>query len=480
MLREYAPYSTQDGFAEPFNEKKTWTNYYRGVTNVTHIYYGTEYPMAKTKPSALKGHDKVSSKTKISIVGLGYVGLPLAVALARSFDVIGFDVNKERVRELRQGFDRTMEIDTPNLRASSMRFSTDINDTRDADIHIVTVPTPVDENDKPDLTPLKGACSAVGPVLKQGAIVVVESTVYPGVTEDVCGPLLEETSGMTSGEDFYLGYSPERINPGDKVHTVDKIIKVVSAQTDEVTDILADVYGSATTGGTYRARNIKTAEAAKVIENAQRDINIAFVNEATMIFQKLGISAYDVLETAGTKWNFLNFTPGLVGGHCIGVDPFYLAHRANEVGHFADLILTGRRINENMGKFIADSVHDNLDGKSKILVLGVTFKENVPDIRNTKVVDIIRVLREHGHDVDVHDPLADKDEAQQFLDIDIIESLSDLHGYDAIVAAVAHSVYRDLSTSAIEEMLGGKGLLADVKGIWRETEFSPSIKRWQL
>ena len=480
MLREYAPYSTQDEFAEPFNEKKTWTNYYRGVTNVTHIYYGTEYPMAKTKPSALKGHDKVSSKTKISIVGLGYVGLPLAVALARSFDVIGFDVNKERVKELRQGFDRTMEIDTPNLRASSMRFTTDINDTRDADIHIVTVPTPVDENDKPDLTPLKGACSAVGPVLKQGAIVVVESTVYPGVTEDVCGPLLEETSGMTSGEDFYLGYSPERINPGDKVHTVDKIIKVVSAQTDEVTDILADVYGSATTGGTYRARNIKTAEAAKVIENAQRDINIAFVNEATMIFQKLGISAYDVLETAGTKWNFLNFTPGLVGGHCIGVDPFYLAHRANEVGHFADLILTGRRINENMGKFIADSVHDNLDGKSKILVLGVTFKENVPDLRNTKVVDIIRVLREHGHEVDVHDPLADKDEAQQFLDIDIIESLSDLHGYDAILAAVAHSVYRDLSTSAIEEMLDGEGLLADVKGIWRETEFSPSIKRWQL
>tara|TARA_R110002110_G_scaffold74996_6_gene198309 strand:+ start:11979 stop:13289 length:1311 start_codon:yes stop_codon:yes gene_type:complete len=436
--------------------------------------------MAKTKPAALKGHDKVSSKTKISIVGLGYVGLPLAIALARSFDVIGFDVNKERVKELRQGFDRTMEIDTPNLRASSVRFTTDVNDTRDADIHIVTVPTPVDENDKPDLSPLKGACAAIGPVLKDGAIVVVESTVYPGVTEDVCGPLLEETSGLTSGEGFYLGYSPERINPGDKVHTVDKIIKVVSAQTDEVTDILADIYGSATTGGTYRARNIKTAEAAKVIENAQRDINIAFVNEATMIFQKLGISAYDVLETAGTKWNFLNFTPGLVGGHCIGVDPFYLAHRANEVGHFADLILTGRRINENMGKFIADSVHGNLDGKSKILILGVTFKENVPDLRNTKVVDIIRVLREHGHQVDVHDPLADKHEAQQFLNIDIIESLSDLRGYDAIVAAVAHSVYRDLSPAALEEMLGGDGLLADVKGIWRNTEFSPTIKRWQL
>ena len=278
--------------------------------------------MVHTAPAALKGGNKVSGKTKISIVGLGYVGLPLAVALARSFDVVGYDVNENRVKELRQGHDRTMEIDTPSLRASSVRFTTDINDTRDADIHIVTVPTPVDEDDKPDLNPLKGACEAVGPVLKKGAIVVVESTVYPGVTEDVCGPILEETSGMTSGTDFYLGYSPERINPGDKVHTVDKIIKVVSGQTDEVTNILADIYGAATTGGTYRARNIKTAEAAKVIENAQRDINIAFVNEATMIFQKLGISAYDVLETAGTKWNFLNFPPGLVGGHCIGVDPF--------------------------------------------------------------------------------------------------------------------------------------------------------------
>ncbi|MAL79159.1 MAG: UDP-N-acetyl-D-galactosamine dehydrogenase [Sneathiella sp.] len=436
--------------------------------------------MVHTAPAALKGGNKVSVKTKISIVGLGYVGLPLAVALARSFDVIGYDVNANRVKELRQGHDRTMEIDTPSLRASSVRFTTDINDTRDADIHIVTVPTPVDEDDKPDLNPLKGACEAVGPVLKKGAIVVVESTVYPGVTEDVCGPILEETSGMTSGADFYLGYSPERINPGDKVHTVDKIIKVVSGQTEEVTDILADVYGAATTGGTYRARNIKTAEAAKVIENAQRDINIAFVNEATMIFQKLGISAYDVLETAGTKWNFLNFTPGLVGGHCIGVDPFYLAHRANEVGHFADLILTGRRINENMGRFIAESVHSNLSGKSKILVLGVTFKENVPDLRNTKVVDIIQVLRELGHEVDVHDPLADKDEASQFLDIDLIENLSDLKGYDAIVGAVAHSVYRDLSPAALEEMVGGNGLLADVKGIWRNTEFSPAIKRWQL
>lgn len=417
---------------------------------------------------------------KISVVGLGYVGLPLAVALARSFDVIGFDVNEARVSELRHGLDRTFEVDAPSLRASSMRFTMDVADTHDADIHIITVPTPVDQENKPDLEPLKAACVAVGGVLKKGAIVVVESTVYPGVTEDVCGPILADTSGLISGEEFYLGYSPERINPGDKVHTVDRIIKVVSGQTEEVTDILVDMYGAATSGGTFRARNIKTAEAAKVIENAQRDINIAFVNEATMIFQKLGISAYDVLETAGTKWNFLNFTPGLVGGHCIGIDPFYLAHRANEVGHFADLILTGRRINESMGKFIADRIHANLIGTSKILILGLTFKENVPDLRNTKVKDIITVLRDLGHQVDVHDPLADKGDAQQFLDIDLIESLSDLRGYDAIIGAVAHSVYRDLSPAAIEAMMVEEGLVADIKGIWRDTVFSPQIRRWQL
>ncbi|WP_373085991.1 nucleotide sugar dehydrogenase [Sneathiella sp.] len=436
--------------------------------------------MARTIPAALDGSDKMSSRTKISVVGLGYVGLPLAVALARSFDVIGFDVNEARVSELRHGLDRTFEVDAPSLRASSMRFTMDVADTRDADIHIITVPTPVDQENKPDLEPLKAACVAVGGVLKKGAIVVVESTVYPGVTEDVCGPILAETSGLISGEEFYLGYSPERINPGDKVHTVDRIIKVVSGQTEEVTDILVDMYGAATSGGTFRARNIKTAEAAKVIENAQRDINIAFVNEATMIFQKLGISAYDVLETAGTKWNFLNFTPGLVGGHCIGIDPFYLAHRANEVGHFADLILTGRRINESMGKFIADRIHANLIGTSKILILGLTFKENVPDLRNTKVKDIITVLRDLGHQVDVHDPLADKGDAQQFLDIDLIESLSDLRGYDAIIGAVAHSVYRDLSPAAIEAMMVEEGLVADIKGIWRDTVFSPQIRRWQL
>lgn len=436
--------------------------------------------MANSSPAALHDLEKVSNKTTISIVGLGYVGLPLAIALARKFTVIGYDVHEERVQELRQGTDRTFEIEPPLLRASSMVFTTKIEDIADADVHIITVPTPVDDNNKPDLRPLEGACSYVGSIMKRGAIVVVESTVYPGVTEDICGPLLEKCSGMVSGQDFYLGYSPERINPGDKVHTVDKIIKVVSGQTTEITDILSDIYGAATSGGIFRARNIKTAEAAKVIENAQRDINIAFVNEATMIFQKLGISAYDVLETAGTKWNFLNFTPGLVGGHCIGIDPFYLAHKADEVGHFADLILTGRRINESMGNFIAESVDTKLEGNCKILVLGLTFKENVPDLRNTKITDIISRLRELGHKVDIHDPLADKEEARQFLDIDLIESLSKLNGYDAIIGAVAHTVYTNLSTSALEGMMTKKGLLADVKGIWRNTEFSSNIKRWQL
>jgi len=437
-------------------------------------------PISNVTPSALKGRDAIANDTNISVVGLGYVGLPLAVALSRKFNVIGFDISTSRVSELKDGYDRTFEIEAPILRASSMSYTTDISETKGADIHIITVPTPVDEYNKPDLTPLESACKAIGPNLKKGAIVVVESTVYPGVTEDVCGPVLEEFSSLKCGEDFYLGYSPERINPGDKVHTVDKIIKVVAGQTEQVADILEDLYGAATTGGTFRARNIKTAEAAKVIENAQRDINIAFVNEATMIFQKLGISAYDVLETAGTKWNFLNFTPGLVGGHCIGIDPFYLAHKANEVGHDPDLILTGRRINESMGQFIADSIDKHLSGAGRILVLGLTFKENVPDLRNTKVREVITGLEAKGHQVDVHDPLADKAEAQQFFDIDLKENLSNLDGYDAIVGAVAHSVYGDMSINALEGMLSPGGIIADVKGIWRNVDFSDNVRRWQL
>ncbi|WP_169543909.1 nucleotide sugar dehydrogenase [Sneathiella aquimaris] len=436
--------------------------------------------MSVIRPTALSDGSIVGSHTVISVVGLGYVGLPLAVALAKQFKVVGFDISEGRIEELRGGYDRTFEIETPVLRASSMSFTTDICETQDADIHIITVPTPVDSDDKPDLEPLRQACRAVGPILKKGAIVVVESTVYPGVTEEVCGPILAEQSGLTCGQDFFLGYSPERINPGDKVHTVDKIIKVIAGQNDTVSDILEQVYGAATTGGTFRARNIKTAEAAKVIENAQRDINIAFVNEATMIFQKLGISAYDVLETAGTKWNFLNFTPGLVGGHCIGIDPFYFAHRAAEVGADPDLILTGRRINESMGRFIAGSVDKLLAKNSKILILGLTFKENVPDLRNTKITDIVTGLQESGHRVDVHDPLADKADAQQFFNIDLIENLNSLQGYDAVVGAVAHSVYQDLSPVAIEGLINPGGLVADIKGMWRDREFSEQTVRWQL
>ncbi len=436
--------------------------------------------MTMTLPSALDAEQNIDKNMKISVVGLGYVGLPLAVALSRQFNVIGFDISKDRVSELEAGHDRTMEIDPPVLRASTVTYTTDIAQTAEADLHIVTVPTPVDEGNKPDLKPLESACKAIAPIMKKGSIVVVESTVYPGVTEDVCGPILEAGSGLVCGQDFYLGYSPERINPGDRVHTVDKIIKVIAGQTEQVADILEVVYGAATTGGTFRARNIKTAEAAKVIENAQRDINIAFINEATMIFQKLGISAYDVLETAGTKWNFLNFTPGLVGGHCIGIDPFYLAHRATEVGHDPDLILTGRRINESMAGFIAGSVGSRIPAGSKILVLGLTFKENVPDLRNTKITEIVSGLQELGHSVDVHDPLADKAEAQQFFGIDLIGTLANLQGYDAIVGAVAHSVYKELSDVALESIIKPGGLIADVKGIWRGRELSEATKRWQL
>lgn len=436
--------------------------------------------MTQTVPSALGTTGVVGPDTKIAVIGLGYVGLPLAVALARSFDVTGYDVNEDRVTELARAHDRTFEIDPPVLRASSMHLTTSLADIADADIHIVTVPTPVDKDDRPDLNPLITACSQIGGVLKKGAIVIVESTVYPGVTEDECGPILEKSSNMICGSDFYLGYSPERINPGDKIHTVDTIIKVIAGQTDQVAGIMEDVYGKVTTGGTFRARNIKTAEAAKVIENAQRDINIAFINEATMIFQKLGISAYDVLETSATKWNFLNFTPGLVGGHCIGIDPFYLAHSATAAGHDPDLILTGRRINQSMGAFIASAVSVRLAPKSDILILGLTFKENVPDIRNTKIKDIVSDLEQAGHRVTIHDPMADRDEARTFLDIDLVENLADLDRFDAVVGAVAHDVYKDMSVPVIEKMIKPGGLVADVKGIWRHHRFSDATKRWQL
>jgi len=340
---------------------------------------------------------------RIGVVGLGYVGLPLAIALARHFPVTGFDISARRVTELRDGTDRTDEVPREVLRASALKVTSEAAEITGSDVFIVTVPTPVTPENKPDLSAVRSACETVGKCLGKGAIVVFESTVYPGVTEDICGPALQKASGLVCGRDFFLGYSPERINPGDREHTVDRITKVIAGQTPAVVDVLRTVYGAVTNGNVFAAKNIKTAEAAKVIENAQRDINIAFINEVTMIFQKLELSAHDVLEAAGTKWNFLRFTPGLVGGHCIGVDPFYLAHRALEVGHEPEIILAGRRINDSMGAFVARRVHEQVQTRSRILVLGLTFKENVPDLRNSKVVDIVAELRRCGHEIVVHE-----------------------------------------------------------------------------
>lgn len=420
--------------------------------------------------------------SRIVVVGLGYVGLPLAIALAKKFPVTGLDISKTRIEELKSGFDRTEEIDTERLKASSIELSSDLEDIKDACVYIVTVPTPVNDDNSPDLGPVRSSCEMLGKVIGKGSIIVFESTVYPGVTEELCGPVLEEISGLKCGQDFYLGYSPERINPGDKEHTVDKITKVISGQTPEVVDVLADLYGAVTSGGTFAAASIRAAEAAKVIENAQRDINIAFVNEITMIFQKLGISVYDVLEAAGTKWNFLNFTPGLVGGHCIGVDPYYLAERARQVNHDPRIILSGRAINDSMADFVAERVCGQLSGAGKILVLGLTFKENCPDLRNTKVVDLIQGLRRRGFSVDVHDSAADPAEAKQFFNIDLVPSLDDLedHAYVSVIGVVPHAPYLELNGADFERLLEPGGLIADVKAIWKDIDKPQHLRKWQL
>jgi UDP-N-acetyl-D-glucosamine/UDP-N-acetyl-D-galactosamine dehydrogenase len=424
-------------------------------------------------------------KPRIAVIGLGYVGLPLAVALARHFQVLGFDINQERVKELKSGVDRTNEVEPDVLKEVKLKVSAETSDLRGHDVYIITVPTPVDESNRPDLGPVKSACRTVGKAMGKGAIVVLESTVYPGVTEDICGPLLAEISGLKCGKDFFLGYSPERINPGDREHTVDRITKVVSCQTPEVAEKLAHIYGKATTGGAFMAANIKTAEAAKVIENAQRDINIAFINEVTMIFNRLGISVFDVLDAARTKWNFLPFTPGLVGGHCIGVDPFYLADLAQRLGHHPEVILAGRRINDSMGGYVADRIARKLAGRgratdAKILVLGLTFKENVPDLRNSKVIDIIRGLNEWGHKVDVHDPHADPEEAKHEYGVKLMGSLNGKKGYDCIVGAVSHKEYAAFKDADFKALLGKTGLVADVKGMWRKREMPAGIERWQI
>ena len=422
---------------------------------------------------------------QIAVVGLGYVGLPLAVALARSFPVVGFDVNVERVRELKSGVDRTREVKRDSLKGSTLSFSADTVDIENANLYIITVPTPVATNKKPDLTAVRVASKMVGEVISEGAIVVYESTVYPGVTEDICGPILAQVSGLECGKDFFLGYSPERINPGDQEHTVNKITKVVAAQNPEVLEQLCAVYSAITSGGVFPAADIKTAEAAKVIENAQRDINIAFVNEVATIFQKMGISIHEVLEAASTKWNFLDFRPGLVGGHCIGVDPFYLAHAAVSVGHHPEMVLAGRRINDAMGPYVAECIASELaqQGRgagSRVLVLGLTFKENVPDLRSSRVIDIITALKARGFEVDVHDCFADVEEAKHEYNVDLMSSLYGASGYHCVVGAVAHKEYADFKAADFVRLAASEALVADVKGIWRTIDLPDEYRRWQL
>lgn len=431
---------------------------------------------------------------KIAVIGLGYVGLPLAIALASKFDVTGFDINVSRIAELEQGYDRTAEIETDIIRASVLKVTLDPRQLKNHGIYIVTVPTPVDCNNKPDFQALLEASASVGKVMPEGAIVVFESTVYPGVTEDICGPALEKASGLVCGKDFYLGYSPERINPGDREHTVEKITKIVAGQTPEVTQKLAQIYGALNNNNIYIAANIKTAEAAKVIENTQRDINIAFMNEIAVIFSKLGLSVYDVLEAAGTKWNFMPFSPGLVGGHCIGVDPYYLAECAKKNGQNPEVILAGRRINDSMSDFVATQIHAQLNtilayGKpADVLVLGLTFKENVPDLRNSKVINLIKRLQSYGHNVVVHDPLADGKDAKKYYDIDLISAWDDLvnlkegnaSAYDCMIGAVPHNVYKDFTPEIFSRLLKPGGIVADIKRTWTCAHLPSNLQYWTL
>ncbi|WMV76108.1 nucleotide sugar dehydrogenase [Geobacillus thermodenitrificans] len=423
---------------------------------------------------------------KIAVVGLGYVGLPVAVAFGKKGRIIGFDINEHRINTLKQGVDYTKEVESQDLLEADIDFTNDPSRLREADFIIVAVPTPITETKQPDLTPLIKASETVGSNLQKGAIVVYESTVYPGATEEVCVPVLEKASGLKAGVDFFVGYSPERINPGDKEHTFTKITKVVSGQNDEVLEIIAGVYGSVVEAGVYRASSIKVAEAAKVIENTQRDLNIALMNELAIIFDKLGIDTAEVLKAAGTKWNFLPFTPGLVGGHCIGVDPYYLTHKAESVGYHPEVILAGRRINDNMGKFIATSlvkqmIHKNMPIQgARVTVLGLTFKENVPDLRNSKVIDVIRELQEFGVEVQVTDALADKEEAVREYGIELVD-YDKLIPADAVVLAVPHDEYVEKGWEQFDILLKhGKGIVVDIKSKLEKETCPENITLWRL
>ena len=448
------------------------------ISSLIHcdVYISCEQTSATEIESPL-----IKNELNLAVIGLGYVGLPLAVEFGKKRPVIGFDINQQRINELQSGFDKTEEVDVVSLKsAHHLSFTTDPSDLASANCYIITVPTPIDQNKKPDLSPLRSASEIVGKLLQDGDIVIYESTVYPGATEEVCAPILEKFSGLKYSADlpttdgvpcFHLGYSPERINPGDKLHRITNIVKVTSGSSPEIATCVDQLYQEIITAGTHKAESIKVAEAAKVIENTQRDLNISLINELTIIFNKMGVDTEAVLEAAGTKWNFLPFRPGLVGGHCIGVDPYYLTHKAQNIGYNPEIILAGRRLNDRMGQYIAAQLIEEMNTKSiqpdgaKILIMGLTFKENCPDLRNTKVVDIIDELKHHNCTVDVYDPLVTSAQSQSEYNLSTVEAPEE-GGYDAIILAVAHDSFRDLGIDKIRGFGKQNHILYDLKYIY--------------
>lgn len=429
----------------------------------------------------------LNKKEKISVVGLGYVGVPLAVEFAKHIDVIGFDINEDKVNQYMNGIDVTKEVGNEEMKKTTVEFTCDETKLKEAKFHIVAVPTPINSDKTPDLKPVIGATKTVARNLTKGSIVVYESTVYPGTTEEICIPILEEISGLKYGEDFKVGYSPERINPGDKINRLTTIVKIVSGCDEETLDTVAKVYEIVIEAGVYRAESIKVAEAAKVIENSQRDINIAFMNELSMVFNKMNIDTQAVLKAAGTKWNFLNFTPGLVGGHCIGVDPYYFIYKAEELGYHSQIILAGRKINDGMAKYVAENTIKSLIKAekqikgSKVAIMGLTFKENCPDTRNTKVIDIISELKEYGVEVLVYDPIADKEEAFEEYGLEF-NSIDELKNVDAIICAVPHDEFKSITLERLASMYSkGKKVLIDIKGLYDKKDIDKNgLIYWKL
>jgi len=427
-----------------------------------------------------------NQESKIGIIGLGYVGLPLAIEFSKQYPTVGFDKNKDRINQLKNGVDKTIEVSEKDLKSAKLTYSTKSKDIANCNVYIVTVPTPVNKFNNPDMSPLGSASTTVGKVLNKSDVVIYESTVYPGATEEFCVPILEQVSGLAYNTDFFCGYSPERINPGDKEHTLTTIKKIISGSNRETTDFTDELYKSIIPAGTHKASSIAVAEAAKVIENIQRDVNIALINELSLIFNKLNIDTNEVLEAAGSKWNFLPFRPGLVGGHCIGVDPYYLTHKATEIGYHPEIILAGRRINESMGKFIAGcTITEMAKAKinpvgAKIAVFGLTFKENCPDLRNTKVPDIIKHLQTRGCKILVSDPYADADESKYYYNIDLLDK-DQISNCDAVVVAVAHDEYKAITKENWQKIIKNKGVFIDVKSMFSRDFFSgTNITQWRL